>query len=120
MVQYHPPIITVKLPSVMMPPCTVVSPIRAAGCPPINTVADPLMILSGGPAQVRRSPILAAGIYSIITVGQPGGITGPPTWGAPPGFTIGQVCISPTLAAPGISSVYINNTTFDFCLSTAL
>jgi len=99
----YPPIITVKLPNVIEPPCAVVSPILAAGIPPIITVPEPFTMLSGGPAQVSISPILAAGCPSMSTVGQPGGITGPPTCGEPFGLAIGHVCISPTLAAPAIS-----------------
>ena len=59
---FYPPIITVVLPTVMVPPCAVVSPIRAAGIPPIKTVAEPLVILSGGPTQVNKFPcvLLAA------------------------------------------------------------
>ena len=88
----------------MLPPCAHVSPIRAAGFPPIVTVADPLAIESGGPTQVHIPPTTAAGIPPIITVGSPGGIIGPPTCGigGTAGVCIGQVCMSPTLAAAGI------------------
>ena len=74
------------------------SPMRAAGMPPIITVALPFAITSGGPAQVAMSPMRAAGIPPISTVGQPGGRTGPPTCGTRT-VTIGQVCMSPTRAA---------------------
>jgi hypothetical protein len=67
----------------------------------MNTVVEPIMIESGGPVQVQRLPTVAAGFPSIMTVGTPGGMTGPPTWGFGPS-DIGQVCISPTLAAKGI------------------
>jgi hypothetical protein len=79
----------------------VLSPIRAAGMPPIITVAEPAAIVSGGPVQTSISPTLAAGIPPIKTVGQPGGRTGPPTCGTGP-LLNGQVCISPVLAAAGI------------------
>jgi len=98
---YHPPIITVGYPTTIEPPCEDRSPIRAAGIPPIITVAEPLTILSGGPVHVHISPTLAAGIPPINTVGHPGGRIGPPTCGTTP-VTIGQVCISPTLAAKDI------------------
>jgi hypothetical protein len=71
---------------------------RAAGMFPINTVADPLAIVSGGPVQVHISPIRAAGIPPMSTVGHPGGMMGPPTCGTTP-VTIGQVCMSVTRAA---------------------
>ena len=90
---------TVNSPITIEPPWAVVSPSRAAGIPPISTVPDPAAIVSGGPLQVSISPTLAAGIPPIKTVGSPAGRTGPPTWGAPPGFTIGHTCISPILAA---------------------
>ena len=62
----------------IIPPCAVLSPMRAAGIPPIITEDDPVTIVSGGPVQVSISPTLAAGIPPISTVGQPGGNTGPP------------------------------------------
>jgi hypothetical protein len=67
----------------------------------MKTVPEPAAIVSGGPTQVHISPTFAAGIPPIITVGVPGGITGPPTCGTVP-VTIGQTCMSPTLAAIGI------------------
>src|SRR5690554_7285007 len=60
--------------------------------PPINTEADPRMMVSGGPVQVAKSPTLAAGIPPINTVGAPGGRIGPPTCGTT-SVTNGQVCI---------------------------
>ncbi len=93
---------TVAHPATMVPPCAVESPIRAAGLPPIITVADPFTMVSGGPVQVHISPTQAAGMPPINTAGAPGGIMEPPTWGTDPGCTIGQVCISPTLAAKAI------------------
>jgi len=100
----HPPIITVGSPRTMDPPCAVVSPIRAAGFPPIITVADPFTMVSGGPTQTAESPSTAAGNFPIRTVGEPGPITGPPTCGigGSPGVSIGHVCISVNLAAGGI------------------
>jgi hypothetical protein len=92
--------ITVGKPVTMTPPCTVLSPMRAAGLPPIKTVADPLMMVSGGPAQVQRSPTLAAGMPPIMTVGQHGGRMGPPTCGTGP-LNMGQVCMSVIREAGG-------------------
>jgi hypothetical protein len=103
---FYPPIFTVGHPTTITPPCAVLSPILAAGFPPIITVPDPAAIVSGGPVQVSMSPTLAAGWPPNNTVGQPGGITGPPTCGTVP-VTNGQVCISPTLAADGIVLIYI-------------
>jgi hypothetical protein len=77
---------------------------RAAGMPPISTVADPLAMVSGGPVQRHTSPTLAAGIPPIKTVGLPGGMTGPPTCGTVP-VTIGQTCMSEILAAGGIGNI---------------
>ena len=96
-------------PITMLPPWAVVSPIRAAGLPPIITVAEPLMMVSGGPTQVAISPITAAGSFPINTVGTPGPIIGPPTCGTggTPGVCIGQVCISVILAAFGIINQFI-------------
>lgn len=69
---------------------------------PIKQVVEPGgMMVSGGPTQVAMSPTRAAGMFPIKTVGQPGGKMGPPTCGTggTPGVTIGQVCMSPALAA---------------------
>jgi hypothetical protein len=90
----------------MVPPCAVESPIRAAGLPPINTVDDPMAIVSGGPTQTSISPTQAAGIPPISTVGDPGGRTGPPTWGTPPGLIIGQTCMSVSRAAGNPIFIY--------------
>lgn len=100
----YPPICTVGHPATITPPCAVVSPMRAAGLPPIITVADPLMMLSGGPVHMHISPMTAAGSLPINTVGAPGPMTGPPAWGmgGKPGVCIGQVCMSVILAAGGI------------------
>src|SRR6476659_6646758 len=102
MYSYQPPIITVGQPIIIVPPCDVESPILAPGFPPINTVEEPIAILSGGPAHTHMSPTHAAGKPPIKTVGAPGGNIGPPTCGTGPGFDNGQTCISPTLAAKGI------------------
>ena len=85
----------------MVPPCMVLSPIRAAGIPPKVTVVDPTMMLSGGPTQVQVSPTTEAGVPPMRTVGQPGPTIGPPTWGmgGVPGVTIGHTCISVSRAA---------------------
>ena len=47
----QPPIITVGNPTTTVPPCAVLSPIRTAGLPQINTVAEPFITTSGGPTQ---------------------------------------------------------------------
>jgi hypothetical protein len=80
----------------------VLSPNLAAGIPPINTEDEPIIIESGGPAQIAISPTLAAGIPPIKTVGSPAGSIGPPTCGLPFGLVIGQMCISFIRAAGGI------------------
>jgi hypothetical protein len=87
------------------------SPILAAGWPPIKTVTDPFIIESGGPTQVHILPIVAAGNPPIKTVGTPGGIIGPPTWGigGTPGVTIGQTCMSDIRAAGGINNKFLIN-----------
>src|ERR1700743_296418 len=79
--RYYPPMSTVGKPNTIDPPWAVVSPIRAAGLPQIITVAEPFIILSGGPTQTAISPITAAGIFPINTVGAPGPVIGPPTCG---------------------------------------
>ncbi len=61
------------------PPCAVMSPMRAAGMPPIITVKEPSAMTSGGPTQTHMPPTVAAGIAPMSTVGTPGGNTGPPT-----------------------------------------
>ena len=89
----------------MVPPWAVVSPILAAGLPPIITVADPMTMASGGPVQTQVSPTTAAGMLPMRTVGTPGPVTGPPTWGmgvGKAGVCMGQVCMSVSLAAGGI------------------
>src|SRR6516162_3672293 len=77
---------------------------RAASKLPISTVGEPFTMTSGGPTQVHISVTRAAGCPPMRTVGHPGGRIGPPTCGTggTPGVTIGQVCISPILAAGGI------------------
>src|SRR4051812_15529079 len=82
----------------MTPPCAVRSPMRAAGKPPMRTVVDACTITSGGPTHIATSVTRAAGSILIRTVGQPGAVIGPPTCGTTP-VTIGQVCISVSLAA---------------------
>lgn len=100
----QPAIITVGQPATIAPPCAQVSPSRAAGMPPISTVADPLTIVSGGPTHVHIPVAVAAGRPPIKTVGTPGGNIGPPTCGigGVPGVTIGQVCRSEIRAAGGM------------------
>lgn len=77
---------------------------RAAGLLPMVTVADPLMIVSGGPEHAQLSPMTVAGMPQIKTVGTPGPMEGPPTCGTGgvPGVCMGQVCKSVILAACGI------------------
>lgn len=74
------PIITVGQPSVIDPPWVVGSPMRAAIMYSIFTVGEPIMMESGGPTQVHMSPIRAAGIMPIMTVAAPI-VIGPPTCG---------------------------------------
>ena len=92
------PITIVEDPMTILPPWAVMSPTLAAGSPPISTVAEPAAMMSGGPEQVQKFVAVAAGILSIKTVGTPGGKMGPPACGTVP-VTIGQTCMSPTLAA---------------------
>lgn len=101
----HPPIMTVGHPATILPPCAVESPCRAAGCPPIITVVEPMAMLSGGPAQVHMFPTVAAGCPPIRTVGMPGGKIGPPVCGLPFGLAIGQTWLSEIRAAAGISTL---------------
>ena len=93
-----PPIKTVGHPTTIVPPCAVRSLKRAAGDPPMRTVVEPVMIVSGPPAQTSMSPIRAAGRNPISTTGAQGGSTGPPTCGTTPDH-IGQTCMSLTRAA---------------------
>ncbi|ABQ29475.1 hypothetical protein Acry_0247 [Acidiphilium cryptum JF-5] len=86
------------MPRMMVPPCAVESPIRAAGWPPISTVNAPTTTESGGPTQTAMSPTRAAGMPPISTVGAPGPMIGPPTWGTSTS-TIGQTCMSVRRAA---------------------
>src|SRR5690348_7510026 len=81
-------------------PQAAMSPIRAAGMPPMSTVglpggtmADGGCTAGGGNEQMCGVPTVAAGIPAISTVGTPGG---PITPGCPVG--------SPTLAIGGIAS----------------
>ena len=88
-------------PNIIEQPWAVLSPMRAEGIPPIITVLDPFTIVSGGPTQTHRSPTIEAGKPPINTVGIPGPVIGPPTWGTGP-VSMGQTCISVSLAAGGI------------------
>ncbi len=104
----YPPIITVEQPATIEPPWAVLSPMRAAGLPPIITVAEPFIIVSGGPTQVQLSPITAAGSFPISTVATPVPIIGPPACGmgaGNAGVCIGQTCISVNLAAKLITQI---------------
>ncbi len=85
------------------------SPIRAAGMPPISTVGQHGGMIAvggctagGGKLQMCGVPTVAAGIPAMSTVGTPGG---PIT----PGWPVG----SPTLAAGGIAG-------HPLCLTLAL
>jgi len=111
--------ITVVQPSIMLPPCAVLSPTLAAGFPPINTVDEPVIIVSGGPLHVHMSPNVAAGKPPMSTVTAPGGKTGPPTCGTPPGLTIGQTCISVIRAANAIFLIYLNHSSLYLCHTTS-
>src|SRR5574340_1324747 len=82
----------------MVPPWTVRSPIRAAGWFMMSTVKEPRAMTSGGPTHTAMSPTRAAGSPPISTVTAQGGSIGPPTCGTSP-VTMGQTCISVTLAA---------------------
>jgi hypothetical protein len=73
------------------------SPIRAAGRPFTNTVAEPWTIMSGGPTQTHLSVMRACGMLPVRTFEEPDTI-GPPTWGTTP-VTAGQVCMSLIRAA---------------------
>ena len=55
----------------IMPPWAVESKSLAAGMLPMSTVAEPLMMVLGGPTQTAGSPKRAAGRLPISTVGQP-------------------------------------------------
>src|SRR5262249_55637529 len=56
----------------MTPPWAVLSPTRAAGLWPIQTVPEPAVIASDGPAHVATSPTQAAGRPPISTERAPG------------------------------------------------
>src|ERR1051325_723876 len=101
---------TVAHPAVMLPPCAVESPCRAAPLPPSNTVREPLTTLSGGPLHVHCVPRIAAGFPPLRTVGAPGGMIGPPVCGLPPGLASGQVWLSPTRAAMDMSRPQLMST----------
>ena len=70
---------TVGQPRTIFPPWAVMSPMRAAGCPPMRTVKLPSAMVSGGPTQYTISPTRAAGRPPISTVRAPGAVIGPPT-----------------------------------------
>jgi hypothetical protein len=101
----YPPIMTVGQPATIVPPWAVLSPRRAAGFLQIRTVAEPLMMESGGPTHTHMLPKVAEGIIPIRTVGPPGETIGPPTWGTGTGagVTIGHTCISVIRAAGGMA-----------------
>jgi hypothetical protein len=72
--------------------------------PPIITDEDPFTIVSGGPTQTSMSPTRAAGNPPINTLGWPGPVIGPPTcgMGGSPGVCIGHAWKSVSRAAGGI------------------
>lgn len=74
---------------------------RAAGLRLTSTVADPLMMVAGGPTHCEMSDTMACGISPVITFGEQGPIMGPPTWGigGVPGVTIGHIVMSLKRAA---------------------
>src|SRR5579872_7294213 len=89
---------TVGAPKTITPPCAVGSVIRACIMLTVRTVGDPITITSGGPTHTAISVARAAGSPQIRTVMPPGGRIGPPTCGTRT-VTIGQTCMSVTLAA---------------------
>lgn len=93
------PIMTVKQPVTILPPCTVGSNMRAAGSLPTNTVGEPFNTRSGGPLQINLSRTRACGILPTFTLNLPV-IIGPPTWGV--GVAKGHMCMSKIRAAGGI------------------
>jgi hypothetical protein len=87
------------MPEVIVAPQPTLSPIRAAGRPPISTDLLPPVIgvggcgpANGGMEQTWVSPATAAGCPTMSTVITPGPLIAP-----------GWVVASPTLAAGGIS-----------------
>jgi hypothetical protein len=93
------PMMTVKQPVTIFPPCTVGSNMRAAGSFPTMTVGEPLMTRSGGPLQINLSKTRACGILPTMTLNLPVTI-GPPTCGS--GVANGHKCMSRMRAAGGI------------------
>lgn len=77
------PITTELEPAVILPPCSVESPSLAAFWPLMTTVAEPLVILSGGPQHRQADEFVAAGSPSISTSDEPCRM-GPPTCGTRP------------------------------------
>jgi hypothetical protein len=69
----QPPISTVGAPTTIGAPHNDMSPIRAAGITPISTVGQP----GGGNEQMCGVPTVAAGMPAINTVGTPGGAMTP-------------------------------------------
>src|SRR6185312_1346188 len=88
---------TIGEPMTIEPPCAVMSPMRAAGRPPIKVMNEPITITSGGPTQTAMLVTQAAGRPLTSAIEPPGRI-GPPTWGTRT-VTIGQTCMSVTRAA---------------------
>ena len=102
---------TVGHPTAAIAPQPHTSVVRNAGLPPISTVVLPItngddgICAGGGIGQVCKSPITAAGIPPINTVGSPGPVITPP-W----------VVTSPTLAAaaiPVLFLIYLYNGAFE-------
>jgi hypothetical protein len=72
-----------------------------------RTVAEPLMMTSGGPTHTQVLVSVAEGMAQMMTVGAPGETTGPPTWGmgGTPGVCMGQTCMS-VMRAAGMLMTY--------------
>ena len=70
----YPPTSTVNIPSTMLPPWAVMSPMRPAGRPPTSTVIEPLATIDGGPTQTHAlltgSPAINAGTGCSVQVDQ--------------------------------------------------
>src|ERR1035437_10130800 len=75
------PTSTVTQPSTILPPCAVVSNMRACGIFIVSTVKDPSAITSGGPTHPPMPVPRPAGNWPINPGGPPGPTIGPPPCG---------------------------------------